>query len=144
MPYIRCGNNKVPIEACKTHSAGFRRDGIPINRDPKIDVYAHCIDCIEWIELDKDYTVENIIVKTKKKDVPKRNTARRKKRKVVNGDLEDVYLEKCEDIGELTVWLTGLNMPSLLRLAKSVGIKAFGIKKNIVIGEIIALEGGKV
>ena len=98
---------------------------------------------MEWVELDKSYTVENIIVKTKKKDMPKRRTAPRKKRKMVNGDLEDVYLEKCEDIGDLTIWLTELNMPSLMSLAKSVGIKAFGIKKNIVIGEIIALEGGK-
>lgn len=142
MQFIRCGNSRVPLEACKVHSSGFMSDGSPINPDSKISDYAHCIDCMEWVNLDPSHTVEEMVVKATK-HVARRNTAPKQKRQVVSNDLEEAYLEKCEDIGELTLWLMKLNMPSMMRLAKSIGIKAFGVKKDILIGEIIALEGGK-
>jgi len=144
MDYIRCGSGKVPIAACMQHSAGLRKDGTAINPNPEIDVYACCIDCIAWIDQDnEDWFIESTVVKAKSRTpVARRNSPPKKKRVMVKDNIIDEYLDKCEDIATLLDWLLKQNMPSLLNLAKSNGLKCFGLKKDKVIGEIIALEGG--
>ena len=141
--YIRCGDNMVPIPACKVHSTGYMQNGTPINPDPKQSMYAHCIDCVAWTEKErKEWNIETQVSQVKgREQTRRRNKAQPVKRAKSLKVLEEGYLSRCEEIGDLAEWLMTLTLPSLLRLAKSIGVKGFGKTKDALIGEVLAKEG---